>query len=91
MIDPTASLIVAALSVLSGSVVQGSVGLGVGMIAAPFLTWALPESMPAVLVMLGGAMTIATLVNRWRHIDPATWGGRSSDASRDSHWVPGWS
>lgn len=69
MMELTLPLLAAALFVLLGAVVQGSVGFGVGMIAAPVLMWAIPESMPATLVILGGAMTIATLVTHWRDID----------------------
>lgn len=74
MVELGLPLAVAALFVLLGAVVQGSVGFGVGMIAAPFLMWALPQYMPGSLIMLGGAMTVTTLVTHWRHIDLPTLG-----------------
>lgn len=67
-------LLVASVFVLLGAMVQGSVGFGVGMIAAPFLMWAIPDAMPATLIALGGAMTLTTLATQWRHIDLPTLG-----------------
>lgn len=69
MIELTLPLLIAATFVVIGAIIQGSVGFGVGMVSAPFLMWAIPESMPAALVALGGAMTLTTLATHWRHID----------------------
>lgn len=72
MIDPAIPFLVAAVFVLVGALVQGSIGFGVGMIAAPFLMWAIPDSMPATSIALGGAMTVTTLASHWRHVDLPT-------------------
>lgn len=69
MPEPTLALAVAALAVFIGAVVQGSVGFGVGLLAAPFLMWAVPDAMPGALIMLGGTMTLATLATHGRWID----------------------
>lgn len=66
----TPLLIAAAIGVLLGAVVQGSVGFGMGLVAAPVLTLALPELMPATLLMLGASQPVFTLVKDWRGIDP---------------------
>lgn len=69
MIHLSAPLLIAAVFVFIGALVQGSVGFGVGMVAAPFLMWAVPDTMPATLVILGGAMTLLTLTSHWRDVD----------------------
>ncbi len=74
MTDPVVPLLIAAVFVLIGALVQGSIGFGVGMIAAPYLMWAVPDSMPATSIALGGAMTVTTLVSEWRHVDLLTLG-----------------
>lgn len=69
MPELTLALAVAALAVFAGAVVQGSVGFGVGLLAAPFLMWAVPDAMPGALIMLGGGMTLTTLAADWRWVD----------------------
>ncbi|HHU40172.1 MAG TPA: sulfite exporter TauE/SafE family protein [Propionibacterium sp.] len=69
MVEPTPALLLAASVILLGAVVQGSVGFGVAMVAAPYMMWVLPETVPATLIILGGSMAVTTLVREWRHVD----------------------
>lgn len=69
MPEPTLFWAIALLAVTCGALVQGSVGFGVGLIAAPFLMWTIPESVPVSLLILGGVMASITLISEWRSID----------------------
>lgn len=69
MIELTPLFLLAALVVLCGAVVQGSIGFGVGLVSAPVLAWTLPQALPATLIMLGGGMAVLTLVPEWRQVD----------------------
>jgi uncharacterized membrane protein YfcA len=44
--------VVAALVVLFGSVVQGTIGFGLNLLAAPFIALVLPEALPVTLVLV---------------------------------------
>ena len=47
MPDPTLGLVLLlGTAVLVGAVVQGSVGFGIVVVAAPFVIWLAPELMP---------------------------------------------
>jgi uncharacterized membrane protein YfcA len=61
--------LVAAAAVLVGSVVQGSVGMGLNMLAAPFVALVVPEALPAALVLLAFPLAIATLVREHHALD----------------------
>lgn len=69
MPEPTLLWAIAGLSVMFGALVQGSVGFGVGLIAAPFLVWTMPGSVPVSLLILGGGMASITLISEWRSVD----------------------
>lgn len=69
MPEPTLFWAIALLAVTCGALIQGSVGFGVGLIAAPFLMWTIPESVPVSLLILGGAMASITLISEWKSID----------------------
>jgi uncharacterized protein len=60
--------------VLLGAVVQSSVGLGLGMVAAPVLVILEPSLMPGALLVTNATMALLTLTADWRHVD---WGGLS--------------
>ena len=49
----SAALLVIAVAVLIGSVVQGLVGLGVGLVSAPVVTLLAPDLLPGTLLWMG--------------------------------------
>jgi uncharacterized membrane protein YfcA len=68
--DPTLGLVLLlGGAVLLGAVVQGSVGFGIVVVAAPFVIWAAPELMPGSMLVCGFVMPLMQLVTRWRDID----------------------
>lgn len=66
------AVVLAALAVFVGSVVQGSVGFGMAMLAAPFVTLLDPTLMPGSLLLVGGALAASVSFREWRHAD---WSG----------------
>ena len=60
---------VLALAVFAGATVQGLVGLGIGLVAAPVTTLVEPSLMPAVLLWLAFVMPIVTLAREHDAID----------------------
>jgi uncharacterized membrane protein YfcA len=60
---------VAAFAVLVGSVVQGSIGVGLNMLAAPFVALVIPEALPATLVLVAVPLAITTLVREHHAVD----------------------
>jgi uncharacterized protein len=75
--EPTLGLVLLLGSaVLVGAVVQGSVGFGIVVVAAPFVVWAAPELMPGSMLICGFVMPLLHLARRWRdvnggHLTPA--------------------
>ena len=63
------ALVVIATAVLVGSVVQGLVGLGVGLVSAPFVTLLAPELMPGTLLWMGLLTPALTLSVDRRDVD----------------------
>jgi len=61
--------IVLALTVLVGAAVQGLVGLGVGLVAAPVTTLLAPDLMPGLLLWLAAGMPLVTLLREHHAID----------------------
>jgi uncharacterized membrane protein YfcA len=61
-------LLLAGLSVVAGAVAQGTVGLGLGLIAAPVVALLDPTLMPGSALLLGFTMPLITLAQEWRHI-----------------------
>jgi uncharacterized membrane protein YfcA len=47
-----AGFLVAVAVIIFGSVVQGTIGFGLGLLSAPFIAIAIPEAIPVVLVMV---------------------------------------
>ena len=58
-----------ALAVTAGALVQGSVGLGLALVAAPVAMLVEPSLMPGLLVCLASGYPVLTLVREWRNAD----------------------
>ena len=69
MSGEVAALLVIAVAVLVGSVVQGLVGLGVGLVSAPVVTLLQPNLMPGTLLWMGLLTPALTLLVDRRDID----------------------
>ncbi|GLW07721.1 permease [Microtetraspora sp. NBRC 13810] len=52
-----------------GSLVQGAVGFGVGVAAAPVITLLDPELMPASIMVVNAILPLFTLAAEWRRVD----------------------
>ncbi len=61
--------LVVGAAVLVGSVVQGSLGLGLNIIAAPFVALTVPEALPATIVLLALPIAITTLAREHSSLD----------------------
>ncbi|HSO95895.1 MAG TPA: sulfite exporter TauE/SafE family protein [Acidimicrobiia bacterium] len=55
------AFLVAATAVSVGSVVQGSVGFGLNLLAAPFVALVIPEALPASLVLVAFPLAVSTV------------------------------
>jgi uncharacterized protein len=62
-------LLVGGLAALAGAIVQGSVGLGVGIVATPIVTMLFPSLMPGAILTVALALPVATLAQEVRHAD----------------------
>lgn len=58
-----------AVAVLLGAMTQTTVGLGLGLVSAPVLTFAAPELVPGVIIMLAITLPALTLVREHEDID----------------------
>ena len=58
--------------VLLGAITQTTVGLGLGLVAAPVLTFVVPDLVPGLIIMLGMTLPVLTLVREHHDID---WNG----------------
>lgn len=63
-------VLIAGIAVLVGAVVQGAVGFGVGVVAAPIVTLLDPTLMPGSLLVAGLLLPLLSLVSKHRHVDP---------------------
>jgi uncharacterized protein len=61
--------LVAAAAVLVGSIVQGSIGVGLNIVAAPFVALVVPEALPATLVLVAVPLAITTLAREHHALD----------------------
>jgi len=61
--------LVAAAAVLVGSTVQGSIGFGVNLLAAPFVALVVPEALPATLVLVAFPLAVTTVVREHHALD----------------------
>lgn len=68
MLDLT-FLIIAGGAVLVGAAVQSSVGLGLGLVAAPVVSILDPTLMPGAVLIATAVLPVLTLGAEWRHID----------------------
>ena len=62
-------LAVALTAVLAGSFVQGTVGFGVNILAAPVMALVEPDALPAVLVLAALPLATGMLIREHGHID----------------------
>ncbi len=62
-------LAVLAFAVVIGATVQGTVGLGLGLVAAPVTSLIAPSLVPGVLLWLAAAYPVLTLMREWRDVD----------------------
>ncbi len=62
-------LLLAGAAVLVGAVIQGAVGLGVALIAAPVVTLLDPTLMPGSLLVVGFALPLLSLISEHHDID----------------------
>ncbi|MDP9443846.1 MAG: sulfite exporter TauE/SafE family protein [Actinomycetota bacterium] len=63
-------VLLAGLAVLVGAVIQGAVGFGVGLVAAPVVTFLDPSLMPGSLLVAGFLLPLMSLAAEHRHVDP---------------------
>jgi uncharacterized protein len=63
-------VLLAGIAVLVGAVIQGAVGMGVGLVAAPIVTLLDPSLMPGSLLVAGFFMPAMSLATEHRHVDP---------------------
>jgi len=57
------------LAVLLGSIVQGGVGLGIGLVGSPVAAIVDPASMPGGMLIASAVFPLFTLAAEWRHVD----------------------
>ena len=62
-------LITAGLIVALGALVQGAVGYGMALVAAPLLALIEPALVPVPLILLSSAHAVLAAVRDWRHAD----------------------
>ena len=68
-IDAWVFLLVVAAALLAGAAVQSMVGLGLGLIAAPVISFLDPTLMPGSLLIAVIILPMLTLLQEWRHVD----------------------
>jgi uncharacterized protein len=69
-----AHVVAVLLAVTAGSVVQGSIGFGLGLVAVPIIALVRPEALPAVILLLALPMTAYMAVRERRAIDVGGFG-----------------
>lgn len=60
---------VAGGAVLIGAAVQSSVGIGLGLVAAPVVALLEPSLMPGTVLITTAILPFMTLASEWRHVD----------------------
>ena len=65
-------LLLAGLAVLVGAAVQGCVGLGLGLVAAPVMALLDPSLVPATILLVTSALPLLTSARELQHVD---WSG----------------
>lgn len=66
---PTTVLLVAGIAVAAGALVQGGLGLGLGLIAAPVVTLLDPALMPGSMLVAGAVLPVLILAREASHTD----------------------
>ncbi|WP_141583783.1 sulfite exporter TauE/SafE family protein [Actinomadura sp. WMMA1423] len=66
---PVEFVLIGGLAALAGAIVQGSVGLGVGLVATPIVTMLFPSLMPGAILVIALVLPFATLAQELRHAD----------------------
>ena len=66
---PLHVLLVAGLAVLVGAAVQGSVGLGLGLVGAPVLALLDPTLVPATILLVTSVLPVLTSVREFEDVD----------------------
>ncbi|MEW1844717.1 sulfite exporter TauE/SafE family protein [Nonomuraea angiospora] len=69
MTDAALVLIVGGLAVFVGAIVQGGVGFGLALAAAPVLTMLQPDLMPGAIQVVNLTLPLFTLAAEWRTVD----------------------
>ncbi|GAA1742644.1 sulfite exporter TauE/SafE family protein [Nonomuraea bangladeshensis] len=69
MTDTALVLILGGSAVFIGAIVQGSVGFGLGLVAAPVLTLLDPDLMPGAIQVVNATLPLFTLAVEWRGVD----------------------
>lgn len=72
------TLVLGGLAVVVAATVQGTLGLGLSLVAAPVVALLDPSLMPGGMLVLGMVMPALTLAHEWRHV---TW--------RQAGWLTG--
>lgn len=69
-VGPSVSLVLLlGAAVLVGALVQGSVGFGIVVVAAPTVIWLAPGLMPGSMLVCGFVMPLLHLATAWREVD----------------------
>ena len=69
-VDVTAAgFLVAAAVIIFGSIVQGTIGFGLGLLAAPFVAIAIPDAIPVVLVLVAWPIGGVTALREHHALD----------------------
>jgi uncharacterized protein len=68
-VPPVDVMIALALIVAVGAMVQGTVGLGLGLVSAPLITLIAPSLMPGTMLWLAAVLPLLTLAREWSDAD----------------------
>ncbi|WP_026877881.1 sulfite exporter TauE/SafE family protein [Jiangella gansuensis] len=71
---PIDVMVILAVAVFAGTVIQGCVGLGLGLVAAPVMALVAPDLMPGGLLWLTLLLPLLTVGREWAEVD--WWGLR---------------
>src|SRR5260370_1165368 len=63
------AFLVAATAVSIGSVVQGAVGFGLNLLAAPFVALVIPAALPATMVLVAFPLAVSTVVREHHAVE----------------------
>ncbi|WP_116247162.1 sulfite exporter TauE/SafE family protein [Nocardiopsis sp. FIRDI 009] len=67
--DTWVFVVLAGTAVLAGAAVQSTVGLGLGLVAAPVISFLDPTLMPGAMLIAAVLLPVLTLVQEWKHVD----------------------